>query len=69
MAPRKKKSYSDKDFINALAEIRNGNLSIRKAAAKYGIPTATLGDRVSGRYLAGIQSRGKYSIRLILYLQ
>jgi len=47
---KNKASYSVDDMINAVAEVKNKSLTIKKAAEKYGIPNSTLGDRLSGRF-------------------
>ena len=48
MTPRpKRKKYSDEQLLNAVAEVKNKSLSTRRTAEKYGVPQATLVDRVT----------------------
>lgn len=52
MAPRGKKNqqYTKEHVVKALAEIHDGSLRLFEAAAKYGIPASTLGDKLRGKY-------------------
>jgi len=46
---RKRCNYSEEDLLNAISEVKSKNLSYRKAAARYNIPTMTLSDKVKGK--------------------
>ena len=52
--PTKYKQYPDREmkFSRAIKEVEEGTLSIRRAALEYGIPRATLHDRISGKVQA-----------------
>ena len=61
MTPNKRcsnPSYSEGDILNALAELRNKTLTIRKAAKKYKVPYSTLGNRASGKFAPMIERPG-----------
>ena len=45
----KKPAYKEEDILRAVAEIRNGNTSLRKASVKYGVPKSTLSDKLNLR--------------------
>lgn len=68
MAPKKllnKPSYSEKNLIEAIAKVKNQELSIRKAAATYGIPYGTLGDKVRGRRPLNWNTKGKFILDML----
>jgi transposase-like protein len=44
----KYKSYDDQKLLRAYEEVVLKGISVRRAAADYGIPHTTLADRVSG---------------------
>lgn len=45
-------------ITKALQEVRENKLSIRKAAAKYGVPRSTFHDRVTGKIAEGRVTKG-----------
>ncbi|KAJ8298116.1 hypothetical protein KUTeg_024647 [Tegillarca granosa] len=49
MPPKKRNEWSQVAMAEALSAVRKGGMSIRLAAAKYGVPKSSLGDRISGR--------------------
>ena len=42
MKRKARERYSENDLIKAIAEVKNGTCTYRKASEKYGIPIATL---------------------------
>ena len=46
---RQRKKYSNEDILNGVASIKNGKLSYREASQKYGIPIATLSNKIKGK--------------------
>ena len=59
MAPRKPIQYSEEKLLEAVADVKNGRLSQRKACIKYGIPQSTIADKISGRYGPSILQSGE----------
>ena len=51
--PQKYKDYEEWKLYKAYEEVLAGRLSIRRAAAEYGVPTSTLCDRVTGKVSFG----------------
>ena len=52
MPKKSKKLYMQYDPVkleNAVASVKSNTLSLRKAAAKFGIPRSTISDRVVGK--------------------
>ena len=45
--------YGDHNMEHALEAVKSGQLSARKAATKFGVPRATLGDHLTGKILPG----------------
>ena len=45
----KKREYTANDVLSTVAEIQAGTLKYREAANKYGVPIATLCDRIKNR--------------------
>jgi hypothetical protein len=43
------KEYQDDRLVRAYEAVRDGHLSIRRAAEEFSVPKSTLADRVSGR--------------------
>ncbi|XP_069112283.1 tigger transposable element-derived protein 6-like [Argopecten irradians] len=41
--------YDRNDLVNAVNAVKNGSMSVRRAAAEFNVPKSTLGDKVSGR--------------------
>jgi len=54
--PPKYKQWSEEQMSQAYSSVINNGLSVRRAALEYDVPRATLGDRVSGKVLAGSKS-------------
>ena len=50
------KEYHQEKLCRAYEEVKDGRLSIRRAAEQYGIPKSTLADRISGRVKFGAHS-------------
>ena len=50
---KRTKSYSREGLINAVAEVKNGTLTLRKAHQKYKIPLGTLSNKVKRYSNAG----------------
>ena len=48
--PANYKSYDSSGVLKALEAVHQG-MSIREAAARFGVPKSTLGDRASGRVI------------------
>ena len=57
---KKRQKYSDQALMEAVAEVRNGTLSWRKASEKYGVPAQTIGDRIHNRYLVQKKKAGMF---------
>lgn len=49
----KRKQWSDSSMESALEAVKNGELSINRAAKTYDVPCSTLKDRISGRVIHG----------------
>ena len=62
--PKKEKSYTNEDLVQALSDIKSGNLSAREASVKYKIPRSTLGDKITGRHLSCIKGMINFSLCL-----
>ena len=63
MVKRKgRKSYSESDLLDAIADIRVNKISQRQASKKYGIPKTTLSDRLSRKCGATTLKPGKKEI-------
>lgn len=54
--PKEYKCWNEENMSRAVAAVLKCGISVRKAALMYGIPKSTLGDRISGRVLAGSKS-------------
>lgn len=52
MSRRVRRQYSDSDVLDALEAVKNG-LSLRKAAAQFGVPQATLCDKKKQKHCIG----------------
>ena len=44
-----KSKYTEAQLLAALQVVDDGNMSIRKAAKRYGVPFTTIRDRVAGK--------------------
>ena len=58
----KYRKYQHADMLKALASIRDGTLSIRKASGIYDIPKSTIIDRLHNRIEDDVTSSGQPSI-------
>ena len=47
------RQYDEKNLNNAVAAVRRGELSQRRAAQQFGVPKSTIADRISGRVQEG----------------
>lgn len=47
------KKYTEEDIPAAVVDVRNNELSIRKAAAKYNVPKSSISDRLTGKVIEG----------------
>lgn len=43
------KSYTDEAMSSAIADVKNNQMSIRKASKKYNVPKSSLSDRLTGK--------------------
>ena len=48
--------YSYDKIEEAVAEVRAGRLSLRKASAKFGVPRSTISDHAMGKILPGARA-------------
>lgn len=46
-------SHAENDILNAVKAVKDGNMSVRKAAERYKIPKSTLYDKISGKTAIG----------------
>lgn len=53
LSKQAKKPYAEESLVLALEELKYQEISIRQAAAKYGIPKSTLSDYASGKVKVG----------------
>ena len=51
---KKRKMWSNESMINAMEAVRSG-MGVNRAALEYGVPKATLKDRIAGRVVHGIK--------------
>ena len=56
LRPIRYKGWSHESMKAAMKAVIDDGMSIRDAAEQYGVPTSTLGDRISGRVLPGATS-------------
>ena len=66
MKRKARERYSENDLIKAIAEVKNGTCTYRKASEKYGIPIATLCDKIKLRVQVTAKT-GMYNIRKTLF--
>ncbi|XP_077597392.1 uncharacterized protein LOC144213026 [Stigmatopora nigra] len=53
---KKKKKWTEEAMEHALAQVKSGRYTVRRAAKEFGVPKSSLGDRVSGRVTPGSRS-------------
>ena len=56
----RKPKYTAEKLLEAIADVKNGTLSQRRASAKYEIPQSTIADRITGRYAPKILKSGLF---------
>ncbi|VEN39721.1 unnamed protein product, partial [Callosobruchus maculatus] len=64
-AKRRLFTYSEASLQESLRSIRSGELSIREASRKYGVPRATIQDRLHGRSIDSLKKTGPEPIMTI----
>ena len=53
---RRYRQWSDESMLGAMKEVQEGTMGLNRAALEYGVPKATLNDRLSGRVVHGKKS-------------
>ena len=68
--PSRRKNYEE-DLLRAVAEIKNGQITYCVASTKYGIPLATLCDKVTNRFPVSTKmgKMSEYYIPIYNYIQ
>ena len=56
----KKKRWTEEAINNATKDVLEGNLSVRRAAVQYDIPSSTLHDRISGKVSGAVSGPPHY---------
>ena len=56
----KKKRWTEEAINNATKDVLEGNLSVRRAAVQYDIPSSTLHDRISGKVSGAVSGPPRY---------
>ena len=63
---RKRHNYTEESLVEAVAKIKNNEISYKKASSEYGIPISTLSDKVTGRRsLLDRTITGKISVKFV----